>query len=141
MTDLRPATPEDAPTIARIMQDWLDATPWVPNLHTLNGTINFCRNVLISKYSTTVKGDPAIGFISVEPDNSIAALYVAPTRRGTGSALLTNAQKTHTNLSLWVFQANSDAIRFYRRHGFTEIRRTDGDNAEKLPDILMEWQT
>ena len=141
MTEPRPATSDDAPAIAKIMQDWLDETPWIPDLHTLDQTIGFCRNVLIGKYDTTVAGDPPTGFISVEPDQSIAALYVAPTGRGTGTALLKHAMAHHDRLELWVFQANTDAIRFYDRHGFSEIRRTDGaDNDEKLPDIRMGWQ-
>lgn len=139
MTDLRLATANDAPAIAKIMQDWLDETPWIPDLHTLDETIGFCRNVLIGKYQTTVFGSPPTGFISIEPDNSIAALYVAPTGQGTGSALLDHAKANHDSLGLWVFQANTNAIRFYQRHSFTETRRTDGDNAEKLPDIRMEW--
>ena len=29
---------------------------------------------------------------------------------------------------------------FYRRHGFTEVRRTDGaDNEEHVPDVRMVW--
>ncbi len=122
------------------MQDWLDLTPWIPDLHTLEETTGFCRRVLIGKYKTTVAGTPAQGFISVEPDNDIAALYVAPTGTGTGTKLLAHAQAEYPTLNLWVFQANPDAVRFYERHGFTEAHRTDGsNNAEKLPDIRMEW--
>lgn len=139
MTELRPATSHDANAIAKIMQDWLDETPWIPDLHSLDETVAFCRDTLIGKYQTTVIGDPPKGFVSVEPDNTIAALYVAPTSKGTGSALLANAQATHHHLGLWVFQQNTNAIRFYQRHGFRETERTDGDNAEKLPDIRMEW--
>jgi len=102
-------------------------------------TVSFCEKTLIGKFTTTVAGEPPVGFISVEPDNSIAALYVAPTGQGTGSALLTQMQENHSNLNLWVFQANSDAIRFYKKHGFEQTRSTDGDNTERLPDIQMEW--
>ncbi|MCF8469656.1 MAG: hypothetical protein K9G30_02600 [Parvibaculum sp.] len=42
--------------------------------------------------------------------------------------------------SLWTFQANLGARRFYERHGLNEARRTGGtENEEKLPDILYEW--
>lgn len=140
MTELRHATPDDAPRVAKIMQDWLDETPWMPDLHTLDGTISFARNRLIGTYQTTVAGDPVQGFISVEPDNCIAALYVADRNKGIGSALLTRA-KSRQCLTLWTFQSNQNAIRFYQRHGFTETHRTDGaNNDEKLPDIHMEWQ-
>jgi hypothetical protein len=42
--------------------------------------------------------------------------------------------------SLWTFQANLGARRFYERHGCRQVRRTDGDNEENLPDILYEYR-
>jgi putative acetyltransferase len=42
-------------------------------------------------------------------------------------------------LSLWTFQANEGARRFYAREGFAEVRMTEGDNEEGLPDVLLEW--
>ncbi len=42
-------------------------------------------------------------------------------------------------LKLWTFQANEDARRFYIREGFREVRMTDGDNEEGLPDVMLEW--
>jgi chorismate mutase len=42
--------------------------------------------------------------------------------------------------SLWVFETNVGAQRFYGRHGQVPVRRTDGsDNEEKAPDIEMAW--
>jgi hypothetical protein len=44
-------------------------------------------------------------------------------------------------LGLWTFQVNAPAIRFYLRHGFRIIRRTDGaGNEEREPDLRMEWR-
>lgn len=43
-------------------------------------------------------------------------------------------------VELWTFVANTGAQSFYRREGFAEMRRTDGDNEEHLPDILYRWQ-
>ncbi len=43
-------------------------------------------------------------------------------------------------LALWTFQTNTRAQAFYTRHGFTEVRRTDGSaNEEKAPDVRMVW--
>lgn len=139
MTDLRPAIVEDAKQCAAILQDWLDRTEWMPDLHSLDETVAFCRTNLIGEFETTVAGAPVEGFVSLEPDNSIAALYVARPGHGIGSALLTHA-KSRKTLKLWTFQANEGAIRFYERHGFREVLRTDGSgNQENLPDIKMEW--
>jgi hypothetical protein len=43
-------------------------------------------------------------------------------------------------LQLWTFVSNLGAQRFYLRHGFVEVERTDGAaNEEHAPDILYEW--
>ncbi len=39
-----------------------------------------------------------------------------------------------------MFDSNAGAQRFYARHGFGEVRRTDGsDNEEREPDVEMAW--
>ena len=48
--------------------------------------------------------------------------------------------KAAGHLTLWTFQANDGARRFYAREGFREVEFTDGaGNAEKLPDVRLEW--
>jgi GNAT superfamily N-acetyltransferase len=70
-------------------------------------------------------------------------LYVDPvlTGRGIGSDLLAVAQgERPLGLRLWTFASNTGAQRFYERHGFVEVRRTDGrDNEERAPDVLYEY--
>jgi GNAT superfamily N-acetyltransferase len=72
-------------------------------------------------------------------------LYVEPglTGRGVGSALLDVAKRERPQgLQLWAFQSNTGARRFYERHGFVEVRRTDGrDNEERAPDVLYAYRT
>ncbi len=61
---------------------------------------------------------------------------------GAGSLLLAKAKaELPRGFSLWTFQANLGARRFYERHGLAEARRTNGAaNEEGLPDILYEWR-
>ena len=70
-------------------------------------------------------------------------LYVEPaiTGRGIGGRLVELAQRARPDgLRLWTFASNAGAQRFYERHGFVAIRRTDGrDNEERAPDILYSW--
>jgi GNAT superfamily N-acetyltransferase len=70
-------------------------------------------------------------------------LYVEPTvtRRGIGAQLLSLAKRRRPEgLRLNTFAANLGAQRFYERHGFVELDRTDGrDNEEQAPDILYAW--
>jgi GNAT superfamily N-acetyltransferase len=70
-------------------------------------------------------------------------LYVEPTMtgQGIGARLLSFAKRRRPEgLQLWTFASNADAQRFYERHGFAEIDRSDGrDNEERAPDILYRW--
>ena len=60
---------------------------------------------------------------------------------GLGTRLLAAArQRCPDGFQLWTFQRNTAAQRFYATNGLYEIRRTDGDNEEGLPDILLEWR-
>jgi chorismate mutase/GNAT superfamily N-acetyltransferase len=73
----------------------------------------------------------------------VHSVYVAPglTGQGIGTVLLDLAKTLRPDgLGLWVFESNEAARRLYRRHGFVEVRRTDGsDNEEGAPDVEMAW--
>jgi GNAT superfamily N-acetyltransferase len=84
--------------------------------------------------------DGALAGILVLDGDMVDQLYVEPalTGRGIGSALLAVAKRERPDgLRLWTFQSNAGAQRFYERHGFVAVRRTDGrDNEERAPDVL-----
>ena len=89
--------------------------------------------------------DGALAGILVLDGEFVDQLYVEPglTGRGIGSALLAVAKRERPQgLRLWTFQTNTGARRFYVRHGFVEVRRTDGrDNEERAPDVLYAYRT
>lgn len=89
--------------------------------------------------------DGALVGILVLDGEFVDQLYVEPglTGRGIGSALLAVAKRERPQgLRLWTFQTNAGARRFYERHGFVEVRRTDGrDNEERAPDVLYAYRT
>jgi GNAT superfamily N-acetyltransferase len=89
--------------------------------------------------------DGALAGILVLDGGFVDQLYVEPglTGRGIGSALLAVAKRERPQgLRLWTFQSNTGARRFYERHGFVEVRRTDGrDNEERAPDVLYAYRT
>jgi GNAT superfamily N-acetyltransferase len=84
----------------------------------------------------------ALTGILVLEDDWVEQLYVEAglTGHGIGSRLLEVAKRERPRgLRLWTFATNTGAQRFYERHGFIEVRRTDGrDNEERAPDILYE---
>jgi ribosomal protein S18 acetylase RimI-like enzyme len=83
-----------------------------------------------------------VGFLSMA-EGMVHNLYVLPDfhNQGVGSALLDVAKTSSDgSLRLWVFEPNKGAIRFYERHGFGLVKRTDGSqNEENVPDRLMAW--
>jgi GNAT superfamily N-acetyltransferase len=87
----------------------------------------------------------ALAGILVLDGDFVDQLYVEPglTGHGIGSALLAVAKRERPQgLRLWAFQSNTGARRFYERHGFLEVRRTDGaDNEERAPDVLYAYRT
>ncbi len=70
-------------------------------------------------------------------------LYVDPsfTGMGLGSHLIGLAKSRRpAGLQLWTFATNTEAQRFYLRHGFVVAETTDGSgNEEKAPDIRFVW--
>lgn len=60
---------------------------------------------------------------------------------GIGSVLLDLVKSLRPDgFSLWVFESNTGARRFYARHGLVELEGTDGwGNEERAPDVRMAW--
>jgi GNAT superfamily N-acetyltransferase len=83
-----------------------------------------------------------VGMLVLEAD-WVDQLYVDPdhTSRGIGAELLAVAKHERPEgLRLWTFVSNEEAQRFYLRHGFQEVERTDGGrNEEGAPDIQYAW--
>ncbi len=141
---LRPARPADVVECARIHSAWIDDTPWMPRVHPLSDMERYYRESVFGTAELIVAeaGGQVAGFLALSSDGFVNAFYLrAPARgQGVGSLLLDAAKLSRPDgLSLWAFEANVAARRFYERHGFVELRRTAGDNEERLPDILLQW--
>ncbi len=88
-------------------------------------------------------GGQVVGILVLRGD-WIDQLYVDPdlTGRGIGVGLLDLAKRERPHgLRLWTFVSNDGAQRFYERHGFKEVERTNGSrNEERAPDIQYVWE-
>ena len=91
----------------------------------------------------TVAVDAApIGYLALDAEEGfITSFFLKAEARGAGvgKRLLDNAKAGAEMLQLWTFVENEGARRFYKREGFAEADRSDGDNEEGLPDILYRW--
>jgi len=89
-----------------------------------------------------IDDDRIVAVLTLDGDD-LDQLYVDPPHagQGIGSMLVDLAKSLRPDgLELWTFQSNLRAQEFYRRHGFGEVRRTDGaGNEEHAPDIRMAW--
>ena len=139
---LRPARPDDAAPLAAILGNFFEETPYLPRLHTPDEDHAFVA-ALIARGAVTVAANPDVcGFMAQEGEE-IGQLYLSPDARGQGigSRLLQEAQSRADRLTLWCFQQNQGARRFYERHGFQAVAETDGaGNEEGCPDIRYEWR-
>ncbi len=147
---LRPSTPDDADALAELLlASRAAAHPAVPrSVHPPDDVRRWFRarfeDPAAEVWQAEEDGVP-LGLLLLEHD-WVHSLYVAPGRtgEGIGSALLELARTLRPRgLGLWVFASNPRAQRFYARHGFVEVRRTDGSgpdgNEEGAPDVEMAW--
>ncbi|WP_127115381.1 GNAT family N-acetyltransferase [Shimia sediminis] len=138
--EVRLAVASDIGATGTILQDWIEATPWMPVLHTRGETMAFCAGLIAGEAMIVAEEQgKVIGFLA-QGGQTIVALYLqADARgRGVGATLLNAAQRSGETLDLWCFQMNRGGQRFYEREGFTTIKTTNGeDNAEGLADILF----
>lgn len=139
---LRPARSTDAGKLGVMITEAVDARPWKPRLHTGAQDIMHMGQLIDSGVVTVAELDERVaGFLALD-GQELDALFVASWAQGrrVGTALLNEAKARSEVLDLWTFQQNTGAQRFYLRHGFAEIARTDGDNDEGLPDIRYRWR-
>jgi ribosomal protein S18 acetylase RimI-like enzyme len=116
-----------------------------PSAHADDDVAGWIRDIVIPKLecwlARTAEGQ--VAGILVLRDDWIDQLYVDPelTGQGIGGELLGVAKRRRPRgLRLWTFASNQGAQRFYERHGFREVERTDGSgNEERAPAIQYVW--
>jgi ribosomal protein S18 acetylase RimI-like enzyme len=143
---IRAATPEDADAIAEVFIASFATLSFLPRLHTNAETIDFIANKVLREQEVLVaeQNGGIVGFVAMAHGNFLEHLYVHPDSqgRGVGSVLLMRAkQRMPDGFRLWLFQQNTQARRFYERHGLRAIEFTEGaGNEEQMPDALYEWR-
>ena len=120
-----------------------DRLPWLAGLHTPEEDRQFYRTQVFS--ACTVWGAEIdaeiVGIVAFRP-LWIDQLYILPAAqgRGIGGRLLEIARAEQHSVSLWTFQKNAGARRFYEARGFVAVEETDGaGNEEREPDVLYRW--
>jgi GNAT superfamily N-acetyltransferase len=145
---LRRAASPDAAAVAEVFLDSFHATYAFPLAHTDDDVRGWVRDRLVPMYETWVAVDDGalapgvVAFMAILPGH-LEQLYVRPDRIGSGIGrqLVDLAkQRSPAGLSLWTFQVNDRARRFYERNGFVAAEFCDGStNQEGQPDVRYEW--
>jgi ribosomal protein S18 acetylase RimI-like enzyme len=101
----------------------------------------FDEHVLVeTRVHLALRGDELVGFGAFTPD-AVMQLYVhvAHLGRGIGTRLLDIAKSaSHGKLWLYTFVTNTNAQRFYERHGFDVVER-GFEPVMQLGDLRYEW--
>lgn len=142
---LRYATAADLPVCAAIINDYIDATEWLPRtMNHADVEALFVPSLLEARTLFVAEEAGVItGYLSMSNDGFVPALYLRPGGRGkgVGKMLLDAAKAAHPEgLELTVFERNTDALRFYEREGFHEdFSRRDTATEEGIPTLWMRW--
>jgi ribosomal protein S18 acetylase RimI-like enzyme len=140
---IRSATVDDVEEIARVYERSFATLDFLPVLHTLDEYRVWFAKQLTEHEGWVWDEEGVRGFI-VLTEGELLYLYldVGWTGRSIGSALLDHTkQRRPDGFTLWTFQQNAGARRFYERHGLTAIEFTEGErNEEKTPDVRYEWK-
>ncbi len=143
---LRAATAQDAPGVAECYIDASNqALPGIVRAHTDDEIRRWIREQLIPGGGVTV-AQHRLGFLTgyaATSEGWLDHLFIEPAwqGRGIGSALVRTVQDRQPHgFSLWTFQQNQRARRFYERQGFVALEETDGSgNEERAPDVRYHW--
>jgi GNAT superfamily N-acetyltransferase len=147
---IRRATATDAAAAADVwLRSFAVALPTVVRPRSDDEVRGYFRDVVVPLRETWVAdaGEIAGGIVGVMVLNgeSLSQLYLDPDWRGHGIGdrfVGLAKERSPQGLSLWTFQVNNPAHRFYERHGFVAVEHTDGSgNEEREPDVRYVWQS
>lgn len=143
---IRRATAADAAATADVyLRSFAAALPTVVRPRSDDEVRAYIRDVVVPERETWVAvAERRVVGLMVLAGDLLSQLYLDPDWRGRGIGdrfVALAKERSPKGLSLWTFQVNKPAHRFYERHGFVETERTDGsDNEEREPDVRYVWR-
>lgn len=141
---LRRLSTNDMASAARVHRSSFDQRlPKLSGMHSPEEDLYYWQECLFAECEIhgAFDGDNLVGVVAFK-EGWVEQLYVVPSMqgRGVGGRLLKIPMDLFSDLSLWTFQCNTEARRFYEAHGFVGVEETDGSrNEEREPDIRYRW--
>jgi GNAT superfamily N-acetyltransferase len=140
---IRRATSADVEAIARVFDGALAAMTYLPVVHTHEENVAWF-GARVSDHEAWVWDDGDVHGYMLLGEAELLHIYLDAdsTGRGIGTQLLELAKARRPGgFTLWTFQQNAGARRFYERHGLHAIEFGDGSgNEERTPDVKYEWR-
>ncbi|WP_369814437.1 GNAT family N-acetyltransferase [Lysinibacillus sp. ZYM-1] len=111
-------------------------------MHSIESHVYFLNHILLEQFQIDVAliDDKVVGMVAYN-EKEISQLYIHIDYQGLGlGQILLDKVKEQSSgrLTLYTFEVNKNAQRFYEKNGFKIIGRGH-ENEENLPDILYEW--
>ncbi len=143
---VRRAAGPDAAAVAEVwLRSFTAALPDVRRAHTDDEVRAWIREVVVpGREAWVATVDDSVVAMMVLDGEDLDQLYIDPAwhGRGIGGRLVDLAkERSPSGLTLWTFQVNEAARRFYERQGFVAEEWTDGQqNEEREPDVRYVWR-
>ena len=86
-----------------------------------------------------VSNSKIVGFAGIQ-DNYLAGIFVQEEfqNQGVGRKLLSAIKQTHASITLEVYLANEQAVRFYRQQDFKVVKEQIDETGNR--EYLMKWE-
>ncbi|QCJ41250.1 GNAT family N-acetyltransferase [Bacillus sp. S3] len=134
--------PKYAEQTVRMWRDSKEQAIGRKEIHSFENHVYFLKHILAEQYQIDLAIiDGKVVGMAAYNDREISQLYIHIDYQGIGiGQLLLEKVKAQSSgrLTLYTFEINKKAQRFYEKHGFEIIGRGH-ENEENLPDIQYEW--
>ncbi|MFJ7664200.1 GNAT family N-acetyltransferase [Lysinibacillus sp. NPDC097162] len=139
---IMPYSPEFSEQTVAMWRDSKEQAIGQKEMHSFENHIYFLNHILPEQFQIDLAfiENTVVGMIAYNM-SEISQLYIHLSYQGLGiGQTLLDRAKAHSSgkLTLYTFEVNDKAQRFYEKHGFKIIGRGH-ENEENLPDILYEW--
>jgi ribosomal protein S18 acetylase RimI-like enzyme len=140
---ITPYKPEYAEQTVQMWRDSKEQAIGQKEIHSFENHVYFLNHILTEQYNIdlAIIDEKVVGMIAYNK-REISQLYIHIDYQGNGMGqTLLNKVKEQSSgrLTLYTFEVNENAQRFYEKHGFKIIGRWH-QNEENLPDLRYEWR-
>ncbi|MCC5803578.1 GNAT family N-acetyltransferase [Rossellomorea vietnamensis] len=141
--DIIPFDPQHAGETVNMWRESKERAIGQKEKHSVESHLHFLTGILPEEFTIDLAmAEGKVVGMAAYNETEIGQLYIHVEYQGfgIGQMLLDKAKAMSSGrLSLYTFEVNHNARKFYEKNGFVVIGRGH-ENEENLPDILYEWK-